>query len=96
MCVGECRWDLLALDYEGDNAAELSLLHRGESYYAVIGLYFLPSTDYQDLYKKYSKPIWIKSVSRHSVISARTHQSISSYVRPRIPSSVHQTRRSHS
>ena len=96
MCVGECRWDFLALDYEGDNAAELLILIEVSRFTLLSAPYFLRSTDYQDLYKKYSKPIWIKSVSSYSFISARTHQSISSYVRQRTPSSVHPKRRSHS
>jgi len=46
MCVGECRWDFLALDYEGDNAAELSILIEVSHTTPLSALYFLRSIDY--------------------------------------------------
>jgi len=45
MCVEECRWDFLALDYEGDNPAEFLILIEVSRFTLLSAPYFLRSTD---------------------------------------------------
>jgi len=45
MCVEECRWDFLALDYEGDNPAEFLILIEVSRFTLLSAPYFLWSTD---------------------------------------------------